>query len=385
MARTIEEHATGAVVYQITDDPLDTSNIYCELPYCSADSRVFVFERKNAQPGPNYNEYVICEFGTWKTEVLGQGLRAPGMSHRGIFYYRHVKEGKCLELRRVDLATGESEVIFEFPEDFEHRGMDTVSPDERYYAYGVTLRLDPEQMFGIELLDLKTGAREVIHTDRDICNPHTQFEPTEGKQIMVQHNRGCKVLPDGTRAVIFGEEGATEFLLDIPDGKVTRLQVGTPYTPSIVGHEAWVVGTNEILLTVRAPNARGLHTPEEWYDAEGDYTPEKGNLLGVKAGEPPRIVSRGYPFNHLGTSPCGRYFFVDDWQGSGKLLIGSIKTGENAVVCDARTTILVKRAHPHPYASPDMQWMVFVSDLSGRPQIYVASIPPDLVAGLESA
>ena len=209
MARTIEEHATGAVVYQITDDPLDTSNIYCELPYCSADSRVFVFERKNAQPGPNYNEYVICEFGTWKTEVLGQGLRAPGMSHRGIFYYRHVKEGKCLELRRVDLATGESEVIFEFPEDFEHRGMDTVSPDERYYAYGVTLRLDPEQMFGIELLDLKTGAREVIHTDRDICNPHTQFEPTEGKQIMVQHNRGCKVLPDGTRAVIFGEEGAT--------------------------------------------------------------------------------------------------------------------------------------------------------------------------------
>ena len=381
MARILEEDASGAVVYQITDDSLEKSNIYCEQPYCSADSRVFVYEQQNPKPGPNHTEYVTCEFGTWKREVVGQGLRAPGMSHTGIFYYRHVREGKCLELRRVDLATGKWEVIFEFPEDFQHRGMDTVSPDERYYAYGVTLSLEP-QMFGIELLDLKTGTRDLIHTDPDICNPHTQFEPTWGKQIMVQHNRGCKVLPDGTRAVIFGEQGATEFLLDIPSGKVTRLQVGEPYTPSIVGHEAWIAGTNEILLTVRAPNARGLHSPEEWYFAEGDYTPEKGNLLGVKAGEPPRSVSRGYRFNHLGTSPCGQYFFADDWQGSGKLILGSIQTGKNAVVCDARTSILVKKAHPHAYATPDMQWMVFTSDLSGQPQIHVASIPSDLVNGL---
>ena len=152
-----------------------------------------------------------------------------------------------------------------------------------------------------------------------------------------------------------------------------------------MGHEAWIAGENEILLTVRAPGVRGGHTPEEWYDAEGDYTPEKGNLLGVKAGGPPRIVSRGHRFNHVGTSPCGRYFFCDDWQGSGKLVIGSIQTGKNAVICDARTTILIKKAHPHPYASPDMRWLVFTSDLSGRPQIHVAAIPAGIVADLEAA
>ena len=64
MARTVEEQTNGAVVYQITDDPLEKSNIYCELPYCSADSRFFVYEQKNAQPGPNNTEYVTCEFGT---------------------------------------------------------------------------------------------------------------------------------------------------------------------------------------------------------------------------------------------------------------------------------------------------------------------------------
>ena len=346
MAIEVEALDNGVVVYQVTDDSREKCNIYCEQPYCSADSRMFVYEQKRPESTPNDTEYVMCEFGSWKTEILGRGLRAPGMSHAGIFYYRHVIPGKCQELTRVDLATGSSEVLFEFPEDFRHRGMDTVSPDERYYAYGVTLSLEP-QMFGIELLDLKKGDREVINTDPDICNPHTQFEPTWGRQLLVQHNRGCTVLPDGTLESIFGEEGTTDYLLDVPDGKVTRLQVGLPYTPTITGHEAWIAGKNEILLTVRAPNARGLHTPEEWYYCgdEGDYMPEKGNLLGVKAGSPPRIVSKGYQFNHLGTSPCSRYFFADHWQGSGKLLIGSIGTGKNTVLCDARTTILVKRAH----------------------------------------
>ncbi len=96
-------------------------------------------------------------------------------------------------------------------------------------------------------------------------------------------------------------------------------------------------------------------------------------------------MSRGHRFNHVGTSPCGRYFFCDDWQGSGKLVIGSIQTGKNAVICDARTTILIKKAHPHPYASPDMRWLVFTSDLSGRPQIHVAAIPAGIVADLEAA
>ena len=198
------------------------------------------------------------------------------MTHSGIFFYRRIVPNKCQELVRVDLRTGKQRVIHEFPEDLQTRGLGTLSPDERYYAYGVTISYHPK-MFGIELVDLEKGTREIINTDPDICNPHTQFEPTEGKQIMVQHNRGCEFKPDGTRLKLVGDEGATEYLVDIPDGKVTRLQVGLPHTPSITGHEAWIAGANEILLSVRA---------------EGEYAPDKGNLVKVSANNPQSASAR---------------------------------------------------------------------------------------------
>ena len=368
MSVKLDELPNGVELTQVTTDAFDKSNIYCELPYCSADSRVFVFEQKNPDHVPNTTEYVTCEFGTWKTKIIGHGKGGPGMTHKGIFFYYRIVPNKCQELVRIDLGTGQESVIYEFPEDFQPRGLGTMCPNERYYAYGVTICYHPK-MFGIELIDLEKGTREIINTDPDICNPHTQFEPTEGKQIMVQHNRGCEFQPDGTRLKLVGEEGATEYLVDIPDGKITRLEVGTPYTSGITGHEAWIAGTNEILLSVSAVDA---------------YAPEKGNLVKVSAGKAPeRIGTPGYKFNHVGTSPCGRYFFCDDWQGASKLVVGNIQTGKTTEVCEAQTSMQKdQNTHGHPYLSPDLQWLVFNSDRSGHPQIHVAQVPAELIEQL---
>jgi len=370
MAQVVSEEQNGAVVHQVTDDAYRKSNIYCELPYCSADSSRFVFQRQNPDGSPNRTEYVACEFGSWEAQVIGRGLGGPGMTHRGLFFYRRVVPGSCQELVRLDLGTLESRVVYEFPESLETRGLGTISPDENYYAYGVTISYAPK-MFGIELVDLARGTREVINTDPDICNPHTQFEPTHGKQVMVQHNRGCEFAEDGTRLKLVGEEGATEYLLSIPDGQVTRLQVGPPYTPPITGHEAWIAGTESILMSVRA---------------EGDYSPENGNLVRVQAGGAAATVSSGYRFNHVGTSPCGGYFFCDDWHGASKLVIGSIETGTNAVVCEAHTSRgRSQDTHGHPYLSPDLKWLVFNSDRPGEPQIHVASVPPEMIKALSGS
>ena len=379
MAVKLREQDNGVVVYQVTEDAFRKSNIYCELPYCSADSRVFVFARKNPACAPNDTEYIACEFGAWETEIIGRGLGdwevnipgqwlgGPAMTHTGIFCYRRAVKG-AQEVVRLNLATGDSDVVFHLPEGFHPRGCATMSPDGRYYAHGVTLGFNP-QMFGIELIDLASGSREIIFTDPFICNPHTQFEPTDGKQLMVQHNRGCQFRPDGARVKLVGEEGATELVVDIPDGKVTRLEVGLPYTTPITGHEAWVPGTGEILLTV---------SPKE------DYTPEKGNLLGVRAGEHPRVVATGYRFNHLGASPCGRFFFCDDWQAESKLLAGSVKTGKVTVICEAHTSMgTLQNTHAHSYLSPDLKWLVFNSDQSGRSQIHVAAAPKEIIENLE--
>jgi hypothetical protein len=360
MAKVIEELDTGVSVTQVTEDAHAKENIYCELPWCDKDSKGFVYRQKTSQGGPNGSNYIYCKFGSWETEVIGSGLSSCGITFDGIFFYRRITEGKQ-EFVRVNLTSGESRVIYEFPENFAPKGNVTISPHERFYAYGVAMSFDPV-MFGIELVDLESGSREIINTDPDICNPHTQFEPTHGKWVMVQHNRGCEHLPDGTRTRLVGEEGATEYLVSIPDGKVTRLPVGKPHTTGITGHEAWIAGQDEILLSV---------------GARGDYAPDKGNLIAVKAsGETRRVGIPGVQVNHVGTTPDGRFFSVDDWRGASKLIIGSNKTGKSAVICEARTSMSKSQdTHGHPYLSPDAKWLVFNSDRSGQPQIHAASVP----------
>jgi hypothetical protein len=49
---------TGSTIYQVTDDTLYKSNIYCEIPYCSVDSRYFVFHRQNPEYDRNRSEFV---------------------------------------------------------------------------------------------------------------------------------------------------------------------------------------------------------------------------------------------------------------------------------------------------------------------------------------
>lgn len=360
MAKVVEELETGVVVTQVTDDAGARDNIYCELPWCDKDSHGFVYRQTTAAGGPNGSDYIYCTFGTWETEVIGTGLGSCGITFEGIFFYRRIADSKQ-EFVRVDLTSGESRVIYEFPENFAPKGNITISPDERYYAYGVAISFDPV-LFGIELVDLKSGAREFIHTDPEICNPHTQFEPTHGKWVMVQHNRGCEHLADGTRTRLVGDQGATEYLVSIPDGEVTRLPVGPPHTTGITGHEAWISGRDEILMSVRA---------------QQDYTPDKGNLIAVTAaGDVRRVGVPGIQVNHVGTTPDGRFFTVDDWRGASKLLIGSNVSGKSVVVCESRTSMgRSQDTHAHPYLSPDAKWLVYNSDSPGRPQIHVASIP----------
>jgi hypothetical protein len=107
MAIHLAERPNGVNLYQVTTDKLEKSNIYCELPYCSADSRIFVYQQQIPDADINKTEYVACEFGTWKTEVIGRGLSGPGMTHKGIFFYRRTVPGKGQELVRYDLNTRE--------------------------------------------------------------------------------------------------------------------------------------------------------------------------------------------------------------------------------------------------------------------------------------
>jgi hypothetical protein len=199
-----------------------------------------------------------------------------------------------------------------------------------------------------------------------------------GRQLMVQHNRGCVFAPDGHMELLCGKEGCTLFLLSIPDGQVTRLKVGPPYTPSLSGHETWLGATGGLIATLN-------------YVEDYDYG--KGRVVAVHPGQPAREVCVPWELNHIGIEPSGRVFAGDAYLPD-EIIIGSPHTDKAAVVCSSRATYnrarrrsgregLVHDSHPHAYITPDRRWVVFNSDRSGIQQVYAAGIPAAMVDQLE--
>ena len=367
------QESTGSEIWQITTKEFRQSNIYCEIPYCSGDGRFFVYERRNPKlSGRNKIELMVVELGTWKQYRLDEtiGLGGSAISHDGMFYYLKQTEGKTLDLMRANMSKGLREKIYQIEDKRDIISFGTVSADGNYYAFGKRLG-DDYQMFGILLIDLHKGTAMIIDRDPFILNPHPQFEPGESRELMIQHNRGGKYTPEGKRIQLVGPEGATLYLLSAPNGGRTELQVGKPYTTPATGHEAWIGGTGEILLTVMA---------------EENYEQEKGNLLAVRAGTPARVVAKGCKFNHVGVSRCGRFFCCDDWQGTSKVVIGSISSGRTAVVCESKASrSSAQNTHPHAYLTPDLKWVIFNSDRNGFPHVHAASVPDSMIEEISKA
>lgn len=369
-ATLVEQLPSGVEVWQVTAEEVPHSNIYCEVPYCSRDGGRLVYQRTALQRGPNRTEFVVVELGTWKEELLDTAVSLSGcaITPDGYFYYQKRQDDKLLVMQ-ADLATGQKQPVYEMQQGLTIRSLGTVSADHRYYAGGT--KTDAGwSMFDILLVDLKEGTQRIVDRDPFILNPHPQFDPAYSTRLLVQHNRGGRYSADGKLEQLVGPEGATLYLLSVPDGRRTELQVGKPYTTPCTGHEAWIGTTGEVLLSV---------------SASGDYAPEKGNLLGVRAGQPARVAASGYRFNHVGVSRCGRLFSADDWQGDLKIVIGSTSSGRTAEVCASRTKPDQSQdSHPHPYLSPDLRWVIFNSNRTGFPQIYAARLPEQLVADLSA-
>ena len=72
----------------------------------------------------------------------------------------------------------------------------------------------------------------------------------------------------------------------------------------------------------------------------------------------------------MGTSICGRFFSCDDGPTT-DVIIGSIETGRNVVVCCSETSFgSEQHTHPHPYLTPDLKWVIFNSDRSGNQDLW---------------
>ena len=238
------ELKNGVVIYQITQENRLVSNIYCERPFCSADSKRFLYARQLDDAGPSdwtQWQYVLCEFGTWESEVVGEGLHQVCISYNNDFYFQRPVAGNRLEFVRLDMATAAVEPVWSCRSDIGRAKHPTVSADGKLLAFHHALSFSP-QRFGLSVVNLQTGERNVVYEHPHVCNAHLQFHPTDNRTLLVQLNRGCEYTADGELLKLVGTEGATLLLLDAITGKIEDLQIGKPFTPPITGHQAWIRG-----------------------------------------------------------------------------------------------------------------------------------------------
>jgi hypothetical protein len=390
---------SGAVVTQLTSAAYVHTHIYPESPVFTPDSRCFVYSRFRSVDQPR--EYWICDLGApgMGATQLRQltmpeeepSVHGPVVTPDGRwFVYAGVPEtpdGAPLPVievrrRRLDSPATASEVVCAIEGYRRPYPLGTISPDGRYYAtcalrFPGTGNAQGTSVAGsgraptavILVADLQERRIACIHEGDDIFNAHPQIDPGGGRDLLIQHNRGGVMDEQGTIVRLVGEQdGATFYLIDLAGRNLRRLNIGTPFSRPVQGHQVWLGPTGRVLSTLR----RG---PDDDL-AEGDLV-----SIGPDD-ERPTEVARGWRFDHLAVTRDGRYF-ICDVPPHGEIVIGSVATGETRVLCVSGASFgRPQYTHAHPFFSPDARAAFFNSDRTGLGQIYMATIPDGFLASL---
>lgn len=358
----------GCGITQLTTERAISNNIYCEQSYASSDGkRIAVIKVSHARAE-------ICQLVIYDLEKGIEIPVEPSISVDGIscsawgdWLYYIFNRGNEKVLARISYKNLSKEIVFVFRDCPLPVSVGSVSPDHKYY---INLVYTPR--FGVLRIDLQTQKWEIIHQHPEILNPHTQFSPVTGKDILIQHNRGSLMDELGNTTRLLGPEGCVLYLIG-KDGKNKRdLACGPPHTPSCTGHKCFIPGTDRILFSV-APDPKLA-----------------GNLFSVAPGDkkPSLVAESSFKFNHVSSSKCGNYFVADTLSEDGtKMLVvaGSIKTGRSKVLCNTKTSVSYDFAdwsHAHPYMTADNKRVIFNSDRSGMPQVYAARVEPEFLENL---
>jgi Tol biopolymer transport system component len=316
-----------------------------------------------------------------------QGVRGVfNAAWSGLVYY-WTPERKLMQLSLMTLET--KEVYAEEDPNAPLVG-GTVSPDQRYVV-GTTTRLKGKgsPVFQVLRLDLKKKVREVILEHPEISNPHIQFNPVHGKQIMIQNNVGVRLKKDGSLDR-YHTKGCKLFVIDANGRNLRYVPAGPPVTRGITGHECFVADTGKVLFSA----GWAMHSDYDW---RHDPLHSRGNLFTARPGDrkPTVFDAPQHRFNHVCASRDGKYFVADTHTGTGMfensrfkpvgLVIGNLETGKfRTLVEDTEGTGGGNQCtHTHPYLTADNRYVIYNSDPAGIPQVYAAKIPAGFLKSLD--
>ena len=368
---------SGALVTRLTSAPVISNNIYCEVPYGSPDGRRIIIVRSAGLPPEEKRALYVVDLERLRLARV-PGFQGGENAAWGEWVYGVNEDG---DIEAFSMLTLERRTVF--PADRwtapGRPSVARVAPGERHIVYTVRL---PGPVMGVGLADLQEQTNRIIFRHPEIWNTHAQFDPAEGRWILIQHNRGSEMGPDGTLLRAAGKEGTTRFVLDLEGNRLPPLPAGEPHTAACTGHECFVAGTGRVAFTVGWQG----HTTAGALD--GRYP--QGNLFTAAPGDekPACFAAPEHRFNHLSVSRCGRYWVCDSYlhgiPGPVPLVVGCFATGRYRTLlqdCGASCGG-AQFSHPHAYFTADTRRVVYNADPDGIPHVFMAEVPNGFLASI---
>lgn len=400
-----DDPISGARIIQLTSAAAISNNIYSEQPYASPDGRRILIARCQDFCWDESGTLLVHELDPLKTtRIPGSFKRVRGVinSAWSEFAYYWTADRRLIQLSLMTLeqtevyAEGEDDTGFcESPKDylqrFGHAPLPamSISPDQRYMIGMVPRLTGPgSPVFQIVRLDLKKKIHEVIFEDPEISNPHLQFNPVTGAQILVQQNLGLRLSRDGM-VERTGEVICKLFVIDQDGSHQRYLPMGHPITAGGTGHESFVADTGRVLFSAGwtvQPNG-------DWWQ---DSRYPQGNLFtGVPgAALPVCFTAPEHIFNHVSAARDGKHFVADSipngrffkngFLQSASLVVGNLDTGKYRVLVEnsGASGGGNQCTHTHPYLTADNRYVVYNADPDGIPQVFAARLPDGFLASL---
>ncbi len=388
-----DDPVSGARIIQLTSAAAISNNIYGEQPYTSPDGKRIIIARCQDFCWDEEGSLLVHELDRLRITMVvrkARGVRGVcNAAWSGLVYY-WTPERKLMQLSLMTLE--QKEVYAE--EDPSAAlpvggGGSSVSPDQRYLIW-MTPRLKGvgAPVFQIVRLDLKKKRREVIFEHPEICNPHLQFNPVHGRQILVQNNVGTRMNKDGSLQD-YRTTRCKLFAIDADGRNLRYVPAGPPVTRGITGHECFVADTGKVLFSAGWVQ----HSDYDW---RHDPLHPRGNLFTARPGDrkPALFDAPQHRFNHVCASRCGRYFVADSHTGVGlfengrckpvSLVVGNLETGKfRTLVEDTEGTGGGNQCtHTHPYLTADNRYVIYNADPHGIPQVFAARLPAGFLASL---
>jgi Tol biopolymer transport system component len=363
-AEAIPRGAGDGSLVQLTSTPL-ISDLLRPADAFTPDGRRVLFTRRHAPHLPR--ELWLADLTTCALSPVCTDPHAvaPALSPDGRCLY-YLRNCPPLQLQRVWLETGESETVL--TTDLEGPALDcgTVRADGGAYAATVQVA---EKSWALLRFELGSGHAHLIGQGPELYSARPQYEPSAGRRLLVAESHTEPPLCSGVTPPL--PLNLIPRVVDDTGAWHLPVALGGTDLELLVTDPCWAGATGRVVGALMCRVA-----------ADQAFKPDR--LVATTPGQEDRqTVGYGHRFAHPSTSRDGRWWACDEAQ-TGDVYVGSLWTGRAALLVRTGASWGTPTyTQPRPLMSPDGTRVVYVSDVTGVPQLYVARISEELRAKLE--